>query len=79
MTTTQTSILDTKQLLAFIKPISERLYWSVLAKDPRFPAPVVGGNGRKALHSSAAVRSYLDEASRTGFMLPDGSIYRGGQ
>jgi len=66
----QTAIMDTKQLLAYIKPISERLYWSVLTKDPRFPKPLIGGNGAKALHSVEAVATYLEEAARTGFMAP---------
>lgn len=66
----QTAIMDTKQLLAYIKPISERLYWSVLTKDPRFPKPIIGGNGAKALHSVEAVDAYLREAARTGFMTP---------
>lgn len=63
----QTEILDTKQLLDFIKPLSERIYWSVIAKDPRFPKPIVGGKGRKALHSRSAVENYLKEVARTGF------------
>lgn len=69
----QTSIIDTKQLLAYIKPISHRLYWTVLAKDPRWPKPLTGGNGAKALHSIEAVDRYLAEAARTGFFKPDGS------
>ena len=71
----QQAILDTKQLLQFIKPISERLYWSVLTKDPRFPKPLMGGNGRKALHSREAVENYLHEVARSGFMPPtEGSV-----
>ena len=66
----QTAILDTKQLLAYIKPISEHTYWSVLAKDPRFPKPILGGNGAKALHSREKIDAYLAEVARTGFMAP---------
>lgn len=69
--------MDTKQLLAYIKPISERLYWSVLTKDPRFPKPLIGGNGAKALHSVEAVAAYLDEAARTGFKSAADSEGRG--
>lgn len=72
--TRQTAILDTRQLLEFIKPISERIYWSVVAKDPRFPKPIMGGDGRKALHSRERVESYLVEVGRTGFMSPSGEI-----
>lgn len=75
----QTAIMDTRQLLAYIKPISERLYWSVVAKDPRFPKPVIGGNGAKALHSVEAVDAYLREAARTGFMAPAESSGRGAE
>lgn len=67
----QFEILDTKQLLEFIKPISERIYWSVIAKDPRFPKPLMGGNGRKALHSRQAVEEYLKILARDGFIQPD--------
>ena len=67
----QFEILDTKQLLEFIKPISERIYWSVIAKDPRFPKPLMGGNGRKALHSRQAVEDYLKILARDGFIQPD--------
>lgn len=66
--TNQTAIVDTKQLLQYIKPISERVYWSLIAKDPRFPKPILGGNGAKALHSVEAVDKYLQEVGRTGFM-----------
>lgn len=66
----QTAILDTKQLLMFIKPISERTYWNIVAKDPRFPKPLKGGHGRKALHSRIAVENYLNEVARTGFIFP---------
>lgn len=66
----QTSILDTKQLLEYIRPISERVYWSVLTKDPRFPKPVMGGNGCKALHSREKIDDYLAEVGRTGFIGP---------
>ena len=69
----QSAILNTKQLLEFIKPIGIGMYWAVLHKDPRFPKPVIGGNGSKALHSTEAVEKYLQEAARTGFMRPDGS------
>lgn len=68
---TQTAILDTKQLLQFIKPISERTYWSVIAKDPRFPKPIMGGNGKKALHSREAVENYLKILARDGFISPE--------
>lgn len=71
----QTVIIDTKQLLAYIKPISHHLYWKVLAKDPRWPKPIAGGNGAKALHSVEAVDRYLAEAARTGFFRPDGSVF----
>lgn len=70
----QSAILNTKQLLEFIKPISVHSYWNLLAKDPRFPKPVMGGNGAKALHSTEAVDNYLREAARTGFMRPDGTF-----
>lgn len=70
----QTAILDTKGLLQYIKPISERLYWNVLTKDPRFPKPVIGGNGAKALHSRESIDRFLEEAARTGFMKPDGTM-----
>lgn len=66
----QTAILDTRQLLEFIKPISERVYWTIVAKDPRFPKPLMGGKGRKALHSREAVEKYLIEVARTGFINP---------
>lgn len=68
----QTSIIDTKQLISYLKPISEGLYYKVLTKDPRWPKPVVGGNGAKALHSVEAIDRYLAEAARTGFLKPDG-------
>lgn len=71
----QTEILNTKQLLEFIKPISQRTYWKVIAKDPRFPKPLVGGNGRKALHSRCAVEEYLKELARTGFIYPDAEVH----
>ena len=77
--TQQTAIIDTKQLMAYIKPISERLYWSVLTKDPRFPKPVLGGNGAKALHSVEAIDNYLREVARTGFMGPGGSVGHGAE
>lgn len=67
----QTEILDTKQLLDFIKPISEKVYWSIIAKDPRFPKPIMGGQGRKALHSRQAVEDYLKVLARDGFNQPD--------
>ncbi len=38
----QTAIMDTKQLIAYIKPISHHTYWKVMAKDPRFPKPIMG-------------------------------------
>ncbi|MBS1188944.1 MAG: hypothetical protein H6R10_736 [Rhodocyclaceae bacterium] len=75
----QKAILDTKQLLSYIKPISHRLYWNVLAKDPRFPKPVIGGNGAKALHSREAIDRFLEEAARTGFQKPDGMPYAGAE
>lgn len=67
----QTAIMNTKQLLTYIKPISERMYWTVLAKDPRFPKPLSGGNGRKALHSVSAIDAYLEEVAKTGFIRQD--------
>lgn len=67
----QTAIMDTKQLIAYIKPISHHTYWKIIAKDPRFPKPIMGGNGAKALHGVEAVDLYLQEAARTGFILPD--------
>lgn len=69
----QTAIINTKQLIAYIKPISHHTYWKVMAKDPRFPKPVMGGNGAKALHSVEAIDAYLREVGRTGFMLPNGA------
>lgn len=69
----QTAIVDTKQLLLYIKPISERMYWTVLAKDPRFPKPLAGGKGCKALHSVEAIDNYLREVARTGFIQPVGA------
>ncbi|MDO9069064.1 MAG: hypothetical protein U0989_02660 [Azonexus sp.] len=66
----QTAIIDTKQLLAYIKPISHHTYWKVIAKDPRFPKPILGGNGAKALHSVELVDRYLQEVARTGFIQP---------
>lgn len=66
----QTAILDTKQLLAYIKPISVKTYWSIVAKDPRFPKPIMGGAGAKALHSRELVDLYLKEVGRTGFIYP---------
>lgn len=72
----QTAILDTNQLIAYIKPISKRIYWSVMTKDPRFPKPVIGGNGVKALHSREKIDDYLAEVGRTGFMAPDHSEVR---
>lgn len=71
----QTAIIDTKQLISYLKPISEGLYYKVLTKDPRWPKPVVGGNGTKALHSVEAIDRYLAEAARTGFFRPDGSVF----
>lgn len=66
----QTAIIDTKQLIAYIKPISHHTYWKVLAKDPRAPKPLMGGNGAKALHSVEAWDAYLREVARTGFIFP---------
>jgi len=70
LTLQQTAILDTKQLLAYIKPISVKTYWSIVAKDPRFPKPIMGGAGAKALHSRELVDLYLKEVGRTGFIYP---------
>ena len=67
----QTAILDTKQLLEYIKPIGVNTYWNVMAKDPRFPAPIMGGNGSKALHSREKIDRFLEEVGRTGFMAPE--------
>lgn len=73
-TARQQVLADTKTLLQFIKPISVHTFWHVVAKDPRFPKPVIGGGqGAKALHSLPAVSAYLEEVARTGFMGPDGS------
>lgn len=66
----QTAIMDTKQLLSYIKPISHHTYWKVLAKDPRFPKPIMGGNRAKALHSKEQIDRYLEEVARTGFYAP---------
>lgn len=63
--------MDTRQLLQYIKPISHHTYWKIIAKDPRFPKPLMGGNGAKALHSVEAVDEYLREVARTGFILPN--------
>ena len=68
MTERQTKIFNTEQLLAYIKPISENTYWNVMKKDPRFPKPIMGGNGAKALHSRELIDRYLEEVGRTGFM-----------
>lgn len=70
----QMAIMDTKQLLAYIKPISHHTYWKVMVKDPRFPKPIQGGNGAKALHGVEAVDRYLQEVALTGFFtLPPGA------
>ena len=71
----QKAIVDTKQLIQYIKPISVHDYWHAVVKDPRFPAPVVGGNGSKALHSLSAIDAFLEEAARTGFLTPEGKPY----
>lgn len=63
----QNEILDTKQLLQYIKPISHHTYWKVMAKDPRFPKPIIGGNGAKALHSRTKIDEYLRQVAITGF------------
>ena len=66
----QTAIMDTKQLLSYIKPISHHTYWKVIAKDPRFPKPIMGGNGAKALHSREHIDRYLEQVARDGFYPP---------
>lgn len=73
----QTAIMDTKQVLAYIKPISHHRFWKVVVKDPRFPKPILGGNGAKAIYGREPIDRYLDEVARTGFQNPDGSPYRG--
>lgn len=64
----QAAIMNTKQLLAYIKPLSHHTYWKVMAKDPRFPKPIMGGAGSKALHSVELIDAYLREVARTGFL-----------
>lgn len=73
----QDAILDTKQVLAYIKPISHHRFWNVVVKDPRFPKPILGGNGAKAIYGREAIDDYLKEVARTGFQNPDGSKFTG--
>lgn len=68
----QTALLDTKQVLQYIKPLSHHTYWNVMKKDPRWPKPVQGGNGSKEVYGRAAIDLYLEEVARTGFMSPEG-------
>lgn len=75
----QTAIMNTNQLIDYIKPISKNKYWKVLAKDPRFPKPIMGGNGAKALHSKEQVDRYLEEVARTGFLAANDDSARANQ
>ena len=68
----QSAIIGTNEVIQYIKPIGVHTFWHVLKHDPRFPAPVLGGNGGKALYAIEQVDAYLREAGRTGFYGPDG-------
>lgn len=60
---------STDEVLSMFSPLGVHAARRLIANDPRFPAPVLGGHGpgSRAIYSLHQVESYLAQVHRDGF------------
>ena len=55
----QTQFLTLTEVRQYLKPWSDKDFWNILKKHPKFPAPVRGGPGSKQIYTKDSIDQFV--------------------